>query len=187
MGSRDHGMVEFGVQIPMAPIAVDMPHLEPKPVSESAVHDQTSLVFPNDLNSNGTLFGGRMLERADELAAVVAKRHSGRTCVTLGIDSVRFLGPADQNDILFLQAAVNRSWRTSMEVGVKVYAENYRTRDRRYIFSAYFTYVALDDQQRPTEVPPAIPQTDDEKRRFEEAGLRREHRLAQAKKEGDPR
>ncbi|MGA2501678.1 MAG: hotdog domain-containing protein, partial [Tepidisphaeraceae bacterium] len=64
--------------------------LRPKTVSESAIHDQTAIVFPNDLNSLGTLFGGRVLEQADRVAAVVARRHSGRECVTLGIDSVRF-------------------------------------------------------------------------------------------------
>lgn len=161
-----------------------MSDLPGKFVAESVVHDQVALVFPNDLNSNGTLFGGRVLEMADRLAAVVARRHAGRVCVTLGIDSVRFTGPAYQNDILVLQAAVNRSWNTSMEVGVKVYAEDFRTREKRYIFSAYFTYVAVDDHQRPTAVPPVIPQTEEEHRRYEQAQRRREHRFMHAKEEG---
>src|SRR5580692_12260666 len=125
-----------------------MPPLS-KRVSESAIHDQTSIVFPNDLNSLGTLFGGRVLEQADLVAAVVAHRHAGRVCVTLGVDSVRFLAPARHGDILIFQAAVNRVWRTSMEVGVKVLVEDFRTMTRRHIFSAYFTFVAVDDQLNP--------------------------------------
>src|SRR5437764_11709714 len=95
-----------------------------KPVSASAIHDQTSIVFPNDLNSLGTLFGGRVMEQADRVAAVVAKRHSGRSCVTLGIDSVRFMNSARHGDILIFRAAINRVWKTSMEIGMKVLAED---------------------------------------------------------------
>src|SRR5579862_9378024 len=94
-----------------------------KTVAESAIRDQTAIVFPNDLNSLGTLYGGRVLELADRVAAVVARRHAGRVCVTLGVDSVRFLSPARHGDVLVFQSAVNRAWRTSMEVGVKVWAE----------------------------------------------------------------
>src|SRR3954452_23547472 len=81
-----------------------------KPVSASAINDQTMVVFPNDLNTLGTMFGGRLIERADIVAAVVARRHSGRSCVTLGIDSVRFLASASHGDILVFKAAVNRVW-----------------------------------------------------------------------------
>src|SRR3954469_21111866 len=94
-----------------------MTDASPKPVSASAIHDQTAIVFPNDLNSLGTLFGGRVLEQADWVSAIVAKRHTGRVCVTLGVDSVRFHAPARHGDILVFQAAVNRVWRTSLEVG----------------------------------------------------------------------
>jgi acyl-CoA hydrolase len=149
----------------------------PKRVSESATHDQTALVFPNDLNSLGTLFGGRVLELADRVTAVVSQRHSGRVCVTLGIDSVRFLGPARHGDILVFQSAVNRVWRTSMEVGVKVFAENFKTLHRRHIFSAYFTFVALDDDQHPIEIAAVIPETVEEQRRYRQAGERRQARL----------
>jgi len=97
-----------------------------RPVCESAINDQTAIVFPNDINVIGTLYGGRAMEMADEVAAIVAKRHSGRTCVTLGIDSVRFLAPARRGDILIFKAAVNRVWRTSMEVGLKIFAEDFR-------------------------------------------------------------
>ncbi len=153
--------------------------MTPKPVSASAIHDQTAIVFPNDLNSLGTLFGGRVLEMSDRLAAVVAKRHTGRWCVTLGIDSVRFLAPARQSDVLILQASVNRVWRTSLEVGIKVLAETAAATGRRHIASAYFTFVALDDAMKPVEIAPVIPETDEEKRRYEKAEMRRQRRLSQ--------
>lgn len=158
-----------------------MEELKPKTVAESAIHDQVDVVFPNDLNTYGTLFGGRVLEKADRLCAIVAKRHTGRGCVTLAIDSVRFLAPAMHGDILILQASINRVWRTSMEVGIRVTAENYKTGNRTRIFSAYFTFVALDDQHRPVPIPPVIPVTEEEKRRFEQAEVRRQHRIAQGK------
>ena len=150
---------------------------EGKLVSESSIHDQTAVVFPNDLNSYGTLFGGRVLELADRVAGVVGKRHSGKVCVTLAIDSVRFLAPAKEGDILVFQASVNRVWKTSMEIGVKVFAENYKTLHRVHIFSAYFTFVALDDHLKPSLIGSVIPQTDEEKRRFDEAEKRRLVRL----------
>lgn len=160
--------------------------LPAKPVRESAVRDQVDLIFPNDLNSHGTLFGGRVLDLADRLAGVVARRHSGRICVTLGIDSVRFLAPATIHDTLIFEAAVNRVWRTSLEIGLKAFAEDFRTQARRHVFSAYFTYVALDDQDRPVEIPPVLPETDDEKRRYAQADQRRIQRLAGTAKRQKP-
>lgn len=152
-----------------------------KYVSESAIHEQIAVVFPNDLNAYGTLFGGRVLEHADMIAGVVAKRHSGKICVTLGIDSVRFLAPARKGDILVFKASLNRAWHTSMEIGVKVFTENFKTGERKHILSAYFTFVALDDHLKPTSVVPVIPQTDEEKRRYEEAERRRSFRLRKGK------
>lgn len=151
--------------------------LEGKPVSSSAIHDQTAIVFPDDLNTLGTLFGGRVLEQMDVLAAVVAKRHTGRNCVTLGIDSVRFLASARHGDILIFQASCNRVWKTSMEVGIKVLAEDFKTLVRQHIVSAYFTFVAVDEHLKPVEVCPVIPQTADERRRFDLAEQRRMARL----------
>ncbi len=153
--------------------------MEGKPVSASAILDQVVEVFPNDLNPHGTLFGGRVLELVDTLAAIVAKRHSGKVCVTLGIDSVRFLNPARRGDILVCMASVNKAWRTSMEVGVKVVAEDFRTLEQKDIFSAYFTFVAVDDDHNPIEVAPVIPETDLQKKRFEDAERRRTLRLQQ--------
>jgi acyl-CoA hydrolase len=148
-----------------------------KLVAESAIHDQISVVFPNDLNAYGTLFGGRVLDLCDRVAGVVAKRHSGKVCVTLGIDSVRFLAPAKHGDILVFKASLNRAWKTSMEIGLKVYKEDFRTEKRTHILSAYFTFVALDDNLKPVNVPPVVPETADEKRRYKEAEERRKLRL----------
>src|SRR5438045_1583177 len=114
-----------------------------KPMWAPALTDQTPTGFPNDLNTLGTLFAGRVMEMADRVAAVVAKRHSGRNCLTLGIDSVRFLARASHGDILIFKAAVNRVWRTSLEIGLKVFAEDFRTRQHKHIVSAYFTFVAV--------------------------------------------
>lgn len=149
-----------------------------KPVSASMVVDQVVEVFPNDLNAHGTLFGGRVMQIIDSLAAIVAKRHTGRVCVTLGIDSVRFLNPARHGDILVCMASINKTWRTSMEVGVKVMAEDFRTLAQKHILSAYFTFVPIDDHHKPVPVIPVLPVTPDQKRRFEEAEVCRQYRLS---------
>jgi acyl-CoA hydrolase len=157
-----------------------MSNLPPKPVSASCIDSQTAIVFPDDLNTLGTLFGGRVMEMCDKVCAVVAKRHSGRNCVTLGIDSVRFLASARHGDILVFKAAVNRAWRTSMEIGVKVLAEDFRTMKVNHIVSAYFTFVGVDDALTPTPIPAVVPESPDEKRRFERADARRKLRLERA-------
>ena len=148
-----------------------------KPVTASAVIDQVVEVFPNDLNPHGTLFGGRALQIADALAAIVAKRHTGRVCVTLGIDSVRFINPARRGDILVCKCSVNCTWRTSLELGVKVIAEDFRTLERKDILSAYFTFVAVDDNHKPVAVIPIIPETSEQHRRYRDAEKRRQMRF----------
>ena len=153
-----------------------MKKLNPKPVKNSAVDNHTYKVFPNDLNSYGTAFGGMIMAICDRTALVVAERHSKKTCVTASVDSMHFLRPAGQGDILLFSAAVNRTWTTSMEIGVKVVAEHYETGAKKHILSAYFTFIALDENKKPVEVPAVIPETRVEKQRFEEANDRRERR-----------
>lgn len=151
-----------------------------KTVRASAVENHTYKVFPNDLNSYGTAFGGMIMGICDRVALVVAERHTGKTCVTASVDSMHFLKPAGQGDILLFNASINRTWRTSMEIGVKVEAENWSTGEKRHIISAYFTFIALDANKQPTPVPEVIPETPLEKRRFEEAGDRRYRRMRDA-------
>jgi acyl-CoA hydrolase len=160
-----------------------MEKLAAKPVADSAVDNHTYKVFPNDLNSYGTAFGGMIMAICDRTALVVAERHSKKTCVTASVDSMHFLRPAGQGDILLFSAAINRAWTTSMEIGVKVVAEHYETGERRHILSAYFTFIALDQNKKPTEVAQVIPQTVLEKRRYKEANDRRERRKKEAEEQ----
>jgi len=151
-----------------------------RPVSWSAVREQVYMVFPNDLNSNDTVFGGLIMAQMDRYAAVAADRHAGGVCVTVGVDAVHFIAPARGGDVLIFNAAVNRAWTSSMEVGCKVEAEKIGGGDRRHILSAYLTFVAMDAAGHPRPVPPVQPETAHEKQRYEEAQLRRELRLRHA-------
>jgi acyl-CoA hydrolase len=114
---------------------------------------------------------------ADRLAVVVAERHSGQTCVTASVDSWHFVAPAKENDTLLFSAAVNKAWGSSMEIGVKVEAENSYEGTKRHIVSAYFTFVALDKDGKTVPVPALVPQNDKEQQRYEAAEVRRQARL----------
>lgn len=151
--------------------------LPAKKVAESSVNDHTYRIFANDLNSNDTVFGGLIMSTLDRLAAVIAERHASMTCVTASVDGFNFLAPAKKGDNLICMGAVNKAWNTSMEIGLKVIAENAKTHKKIHIVSAYFTFVALDEQGKPSAVPPIDPTTATEKRRFKEAELRRSHRI----------
>ena len=151
-----------------------------KTVNETAVTDHTYKIFPNDLNSYGTVFGGLIMSILDRVALVVAERHAEATCVTVSVDSMHFLAPAQEGDILLVSGSINRSWRSSMEIGLRVVADHYKTREKKHILSAYFTFVAVDKDRKPIEVPEVTPETPLQKRRFEEAGIRREQRKKDA-------
>ncbi|MCH9609817.1 MAG: hypothetical protein S4CHLAM45_09020 [Chlamydiales bacterium] len=148
-----------------------------KTVSSTAVENHTYKIFPNDLNTNQTLFGGVVMSMLDRITIVVAERHSEEICATASVDALHFLAPAHLGEVLIIQSSINRSWNASMEIGAKVLAENIKTREHRHIVSAYFTCVALDEKGKPTSVPEVITETDLQKRRFEEAGDRRKFRL----------
>jgi acyl-CoA hydrolase len=148
-----------------------------KPPSESAVEQNVYKIFPNDLNSEHTVFGGLVMGLCDRTALIVAERHSGHTCVTAAVDSLNFLAPAHSGETLVVKAAVNRAWRSSMEIGVRVVTEDSFRGDTRHVVSAYLTFVALGRSGSPTRVPPVLPATDVERRRFNAAGERRNARL----------
>lgn len=152
-----------------------------KTVKESSIEGHHYEIYPQDLNSNNTVFGGRIMEIADMLAAACAKKHSGKTCATLIVDSLRFLSPAKRGEILVFYAAVNRAWNSSMEVGIKVVTASLDKDPSRKVVSAFFTLVALDENNKPTHTAPVIPETAEEKRRYKEANARREARLETAR------
>ncbi len=152
-----------------------------RPVADTAVAEQIYKIFPNDLNSQGNVFGGLIMAEMDRLAVVIAERHSRRLCVTVGVDAVNFIAPATGADTLVFAASCNRAWNSSMEIGVKVEAELSHTGLRRHILSAYLTFIALDDQGRPTRVPAVRAQSPEEVLRYEAAALRREQRLETAR------
>ncbi len=148
-----------------------------KSPSLSAVSQNIYKVFPNDLNSSYSIFGGIVMAICDRTALVVAERHSAQVCVTASVDSMHFVAPAKQGDTLLFSASINRAWSSSMEIGVKVLAENSFTGERRHIVSAYFTFVALDENNKPTSVPEVAPETPDQQRRYLAAQIRRDGRL----------
>ncbi len=148
-----------------------------KTPSSSAIDGQVSKVFPNDLNAHSTVFGGLIMAECDRLALVVAERHSGYVCVTASVDSMHFMAPARKGDTLIFSASINNAWRSSMEIGIRVEAENSYSGDRRHIVSAYFTFVALDENNKPIEVPDLTLTSDMDKRRAKEAEIRRKLRL----------
>lgn len=145
--------------------------------SHSAVEQNVYKIFPNDLNAEQTVFGGLVMALCDRTALIVAERHSGVTCVTAAVDSLNFLSPARTGETLIVKASVNRAWNTSMEIGVRVVAENSRSGESRHVVSAYLTFVGLDEQGRPTPVPDVLPQSEDEQRRYRSAQVRRDARL----------
>ena len=155
------------------------PHdLAPRPVKDSQ-SEMAEVVLPNDANPLGNLLGGRLMHLIDIAAAMAAHRHSRSPVVTASMDHLDFLSPVKVGDLLILRSSVNRAFRTSMEVGVKCWVESYLTGERRHVSSAYLTFVAIDKQGNRVPVPPVIPETADEKRRFEDAGRRRELRRSE--------
>lgn len=132
---------------------------------------------PVDANSAGFVHGGSVMRYCDEAAGLAAVRHSGCRVVTAGMDRMTFLEPVRPGEVMTFKASVNAAWRTSMEVGVRVEAENPRTRERRHTTTAYLTLVALDADGQPAHVAPLRCESGTERRREREAQLRRANRL----------
>ncbi len=137
----------------------------------------TELMMPNMANKLGNVFGGVILSLVDRCAAVAAIRHARGPCVTVSVDRVQFREPIHVGELVTAKASVNFVGRTSLEVGVRVEAENIVTGARRHTNSCYLTFVAIDDRERPRPVCPVAPETDEEQRRYAAAKKRREHRM----------
>src|SRR5688572_12666356 len=153
-----------------------------KPVSDSQ-HETSELMMPHHANNLGHVFGGVMLSMMDRTAAVAAFRHCRLNVVTASIDRVDFREPIHVGDLVVMKASVNFVGRTSMEVGVRVEAEELLTGRRRHTNSCYLTFVAVDRNGRPIEIPPVVPESPDEVRRFQSAQQRRKVRLQEREAE----
>ena len=149
-----------------------------KPVSASR-SEMAEVVLPAQTNALGKLLGGHVMHLVDIAAAMAAHRHSNSYAVTASVDHIDFRNSVNLGEIVMLKSQVNRAFHTSMEVGVEVYSENVLTGERKHTTSAYVTFVAIDEKTRlPKAVPPLLLRTADQKRRYREAGQRREARLA---------
>lgn len=145
-------------------------------VSESQI-TMTELVLPNHTNQLGNLLGGQLMHWIDICAALSAAKHSKRICVTASVDKIDFLHPVKLGDAVTLLSSVNRVFNTSMEVGVKVFAQNFKEGVVKHTNSAYLTFVSVDSEGQPVHAFEALPETNEQKRRFNEALTRRQNRL----------
>lgn len=130
------------------------------------------IMLPADTNPAGNVHGGTIMKLIDNAALVVASRHTGKNAVTASIDRLDFHCPVFLGNLVTLKASINRAGKTSMEIGVRVEAENLMTGEVRHTASAYLTFVALDADGRPTLIPELIAETDEERRRFSDAEKR---------------
>jgi acyl-CoA hydrolase len=153
-----------------------MPQRPTRTVRDSQ-HETSEIMMPQHANNLGHVFGGVILSMMDRTAAVSAIRHARNTCVTVSIDRVDFREPIHLGDLVIMKASVNYAGRTSMEIGVRVECEDLITGKRRHTNSCYLTFVAVDRNGRPMDVPGLVPETADEKRRFAAAQDRRRRRL----------
>jgi acyl-CoA hydrolase len=149
--------------------------------------ERSEIIFPADSNALGNLFGGRLMQYIDLVGAMAASRHARAITVTASMDHLDFVGPVHVGDLLILRASVNRAFRTSMEIGVKAMVEDVREQRFRHVSSAYLTYVAVDQQGKGLVVPQLIPETEHQKRRFEDAGRRREMRAGETQRRKEMR
>jgi acyl-CoA hydrolase len=148
------------------------PLLLPRKASESR-SEMTELILPNDANTLGNLLGGRLMHYIDLVGAMAAYRHARAHVVTASMDHIDFIAPVHVGDLLILKSTLNRAFRTSMEVGVKVWVEHPIDGTMRHVASAYLTFVAVDPRGIRVRVPALAPETQDEQRRYDDAGRRR--------------
>jgi len=149
--------------------------LVPRPVRDSQ-SEMAEIVLPNDANPLGALLGGRLMHWIDLAGAMAVHRHARSYAVTASVDHIDFLVPVRVGDLIILKSSVNRVFHTSAEVGVKVFVENYIADTSQHVASAYLTFVAIDGAGRRLKVAPAIPESEEQQRRYDDAGRRREIR-----------
>ena len=159
--------------------------LTPRPVAES-ISEMVELVLPNDANPLSSLLGGRLMHWIDLAGALAAFRHSRGYVVTASTDHVDFRFPVRVGDIVILKSSVNRVFRTSMEVGIKVWVESIFTGERHHVSSAYLTFVAVHRDGSRRATAPVVPHSAEELRRFEDAARRRRFRRAESERKADP-
>ena len=147
-----------------------------KKISESQI-TMTELVLPNHTNQLGKMLGGQLMLWIDICAALCASKHNNRVCVTASVDRIDFIHSINLGDAVSLTASINRVFNSSMEVGVKVFAETFREGIKVHTNTAYLTFVSVDIDGKPVKATDAIPESPEEKRRYEEALQRRENRL----------
>ncbi len=147
-----------------------------KPPSHSRT-EMIEVVLPNDANLLGNILGGRVMHLIDITGAIAAHRHASSHVVTASVDYIDFRSPIKVGDLILLRSEVNRAFHTSIEVGVEVFSENVITCTRTHTSSAFVTYVAIDENGQPHAVPPVLPRTPAERRRYRAAGIRRRIRL----------
>ena len=157
--------------------------MRPSKTVRESQHETSELMMPQHANNLGNVFGGVVLSMMDKCAAIAAFRHCRANVVTASIDRVDFPEPIHLGDLVVMKASVNFVGRSSMEVGVRVEAEELLTGRRRHTNSCYLTFVAVDSKGRPIEVPSLIPETPDEKRRYAAAQERRPRRLEEREAE----
>jgi acyl-CoA hydrolase len=157
-----------------------------KPASESEVMLARQMEV-TDANIGGNVHGGTIMKMVDTAGGLAAAKHCGSLAVTAAMDEMSFLEPVYVGDVVTVKAMVNQAFGTSMEVGVRVEAESVRTGRRVHTSSAYLVFVAVDDHGRPRKVPPLLAETDEQRQRQEEAGLRRQARLARKRAIEDAR
>jgi acyl-CoA hydrolase len=148
-----------------------------KKTPRSSRVETAQLVLPGLTNTHGTIFGGMLMQWIDIAGGIASARHAGGPVVTASMDRLHFLEPVHLGAVVVVQAQVNYAGKTSMEVGVRVFAEDQATRERRQTTRAYLTFVAVDDEGRPRVVPPLVLETGEERRRFRDAQARRAVRL----------
>jgi acyl-CoA hydrolase len=146
--------------------------------------ETANVVLPGLANAHGSIFGGMMMQWIDIVGAIAAGRHAGGAVVTAAMDRLHFLEPVPMGSVVILQAQVNFAARTSMEVGVRVFVEDLRTRSRVQTTRAYLTFVSVDGAGKPRPVPPLVLEDEEDRRRFDQASRRREDRLAERRDMG---